>query len=229
MGMSSYYEPIWDTCAETGMPVHFHGGSGSPPYQAENPGSMLAHTAEAMFWSHRPLWFMIAGSVLEEHPELKLVFAEQYSDWPPRVLGHMDFVWADSVWSLAESLPKRPSEYWRRQCFLGSSMLSRKEVELRYEIGVDKIMFGSDFPHPEGTWGKTTQFLQAAFRGQGVTEPEARAMLGENAARLYGLSLDELNNIAERCGPKLDEILSDVDAPIVDPHLEAALNRPLSP
>ena len=81
------------------------------------------------------------------------------------------------------------------------------ETEMRHEIGIDKLMWGSDSAHPEGTWGCTIEFLRATFGRVGVPEGEARAMLGENAARVYALDLKKLQAIADDVGPTVAELL----------------------
>ena len=57
----------------------------------------------------------------------------------------------------------RPSEYFDRNCFIGASNTRRRELARRYEIGVGNIMWGNDFPHPEGTWPHTREWLSQAF------------------------------------------------------------------
>ena len=60
------------------------------------------------------------------------------------------------------SLPPA-SQYFDRNCFIGASNTRRRELARRYEIGVGNIMWGNDFPHPEGTWPRTREFLRNAF------------------------------------------------------------------
>jgi predicted TIM-barrel fold metal-dependent hydrolase len=84
-------------------------------------------------------------------------------------------------------------------------MLSAEDCELRHKIGVDKLMWGSDYPHLEGTWPKTREALQATF-GPVEQEHETRAILGENAARIFGFDLELMHKTAERVGPTLDEL-----------------------
>ena len=79
-------------------------------------------------------------------------------------------------------------------------MLSREECQVRHAIGVQTMMWGSDYPHPEGTWPHTQERLRETF--DGVPEPEVRAILGENAARVYGFDLAALASEAERVGPR---------------------------
>jgi hypothetical protein len=75
---------------------------------------------------------------------------------------------------------------------------------MRREIGIETILFGRDFPHPEGTWPNTEDFLRLAF--EGVPDDEARLMLGENAIRFFGLDREPLAEIAKRIGPRLEAI-----------------------
>ena len=76
---------------------------------------------------------------------------------------------------------------------------------MRHEIGVETILFGRDYPHPEGTWPHTREWLRDAFAG--VPEDELRLMLGENAIRFFGLDRDRLAEIAKRIGPTVEEII----------------------
>jgi hypothetical protein len=70
------------------------------------------------------------------------------------------------------------------------------------------VLFGRDFPHPEGTWPNTKEYLRAAF--DGVPEDELRMMLGENAITFLGLDRDRLAEIARRIGPRVEDITGDV-------------------
>ena len=76
--------------------------------------------------------------------------------------------------------------------------MTKLECELREGIGVDRIMFGTDYPHVEGTWPNTASRLRHTFGG--LPEAEVRGMLGENAAALYGFDLEALRPTAQRLG-----------------------------
>jgi predicted TIM-barrel fold metal-dependent hydrolase len=105
---------------------------------------------------------------------------------------------------LMARLSLKPSEYWARQCHVGSSFIRQPEVSLRYVVGVDKIMWGSDFPHKEGCWPYSHEHLRLAFAG--VDRDEVRAMVGGNAARVYGFDLDALAPVAARVGPLVEDV-----------------------
>ena len=75
---------------------------------------------------------------------------------------------------------------------------------MRHEIGLGKLMWGNDFPHPEGSWPNTKEMLHHCFAG--VPENELRLLLGENAAKFYNVDVEKLAPIVERVGPKVEEI-----------------------
>lgn len=102
-------------------------------------------------------------------------------------------------------LTARPTEYFQRQCYFGASMLSPEDAALRHQIGVNKLMRGSDSPHIEGTWPKTMESLQATF-GPIESEAEVRTTLGGSAAEVFGFDVEQMQKIADRVGPSLAEI-----------------------
>lgn len=124
-------------------------------------------------------------------------------------LGLMDRLAGPEIfaWGERRTLPLRPSEYFQRQCWIGASLVTPAELELRHAIGVRALMWGADYPHVEGTWPHTKDKLRETFKG--IPEAETRAMLGENAARAYGVDVKRLAPIVERVGPKVTEILSE--------------------
>jgi hypothetical protein len=110
---------------------------------------------------------------------------------------------------------RRPSEYWRTNCLQSLSFVHRCEVGMRHEIGIENVVFGRDYPHPEGTWPNTGDWLRDAFAG--VPEHELRLMLGENAIRMLDLDAKALRAIADRVGPTVDDILG--AGPDIDPRM----------
>ena len=70
---------------------------------------------------------------------------------------------------------------------------------MRHEIGIDSMMWGSDYPHPEGSWPVTRQ--QQLDSLHGIPEPEIEALLGGNAADFYGLDVEKLAPLVARIGP----------------------------
>ncbi|EST22208.1 amidohydrolase family protein [Streptomyces roseochromogenus] len=224
---SPEYDPIWAACAELGVPVNHHAGSASPPLGAE-PAARAVFMVETTWFSHRALWHLVFGGAFRRHPELRLVLTEQGSGWIPGVLGMLDYYHgrlvaaasqADTAEArfgtgLAAGMGAAPSQVWRDHCFVGASFMRPHEVPLRERIGVDKIMWGSDYPHDEGTHPYTREALRFAYAG--VPREELAAMLGGNAARVYGFDLALLDPIAAKVGPTVTEVAEPLPEPPAD-------------
>lgn len=208
------YEPIWAACEETGMPVNHHSGSAVPPI-GDAAMDKVVFLLEVTWWAHRALWHLVFGGVLERHPDLQLVFTEQGTAWIPDELARLDYFYdrmlsgaasQEVEWgaAVAGRLSLRPSEYWARQGHVGASFIRPSEVPLRHQVGVDRIMWGADYPHKESSFPFSREALRYAFAG--VDPAEVQAMVGANAAALYGFDLDVLAPVAADVGPTVAEI-----------------------
>jgi len=187
------YEPLWSACEDLELPIHTHVGSAIPDY-GDLPGSLTLFATESMWFSHRPFWFLIWGGVFERHPRLKMVFAEQGSDWVPDLLELLDRMYHTMFKHEQKRLSVPPSEYWRRQCIVQSMFLTPREVAQRHQIGIANMTWGCDYPHYEGSWPFSLRCLREMLVD--VPEPEIRALLSTNAARVYGFDLAHLDQLA---------------------------------
>ena len=100
--------------------------------------------------------------------------------------------------------PTKPSDYLDRNCWFAASVMGPIEVERRYDIGVGNLMWGDDFPHPEGSWPHTREWIQDRFGD--VPEADSRRILGLNAAELYRFDLEKLAPVVERIGSTREDI-----------------------
>jgi predicted TIM-barrel fold metal-dependent hydrolase len=227
------WEPYWAACAERDIPLVVHAGFGSPQgvvfpqlqriYDDVSTAAgstdfdtMLDHasavnTESLMFFhaftngnidSRRPMWQLMFGGAFDRHPNLKLILTEIRLDWIPATLAHLDALYEEHRADLPAN--RRPSEYWHDNCLAGASFIHRSEVEMRHEIGLETIAFGRDYPHPEGTWPNTRDWVHLAF--EGVPDDEIRLMVGDNAVRFLNLDRDRLGEIAKRIGPSMEEL-----------------------
>ncbi|MBY8862933.1 amidohydrolase [Nocardia sp. CA2R105] len=212
------FEPIWNVLDELDMIVNSHAALSStstrPIHTPAVPhpacGSRL-YVPEMMFYTHNVLNHLIWGGVLERHPNLKVVFTEQGSGWVVPMLRDMDYSYDGSYFrtDYRDVIKCKPSEYYERQCYLGSSIFSRSEIRARNDIGVDKMMLGMDFPHHEGTLLETTQeYLRATLGAEHVPVDEARELLGGNAAKVFDIDLRSLLPIARRIGLSTEDVLT---------------------
>jgi hypothetical protein len=117
----------------------------------------------------------------------------------PQHLSELDSILLDPRRDFVSKPDRRPSEYWNQNCFVGCSFMAHYEAEMRHEIGLDTLLWGSDYPHVEGTWRRTGLALRKTFSG--IPEDDVRAILGFNGVRTYHLDQMALEAIADQIGP----------------------------
>jgi len=204
------YEPIWTAAEEVGLPVGMHplcsadlpgairglrlhqlGSSDLPVQDQEDFGSdnifftqMIGNPVDMM----TAVTFMTAGGVLQRHPGLQVAFLESNGGWIvpwlERLDHHVEMYGWDVPW-----LELKPSEYFRRQCYI-SFDADESTIEFTARsplVGADRIIWASDFPHPDAKYPGTTAMLAESVRG--LPSADQQAIAGGNAARLYGIAL----------------------------------------
>ncbi|MHB1582319.1 MAG: amidohydrolase family protein [Acidimicrobiales bacterium] len=208
-----YYEPLWELCEELDLPLNVHSGSGIPDFGDLEPARAVM-LVELPWFAHRPLWHLMFGGVFDRHPGLRVALTEQGVAWLPRGLQTLEWFFARMTrggsaeaqffGATVAALGLTPSEYFARHVWVGASFLRPSEAPLIPEVGVERIMWGADYPHSEGSYPYTTEALRVAFAG--VEPAQVRAMVTTNAAEFYGFDLDELGPLGERIGPTVDEV-----------------------
>ena len=103
-----------------------------------------------------------------------------------------------------QATPKTAHDYFRDNVSFGAAFIHGDEVARRGEIGVGQILWGSDYPHIEGTFPHSKAALRAAFAG--VPADEVQRMVGGNAALVYGFDVQKLQGVANRVGPTVEEV-----------------------
>jgi uncharacterized protein len=180
------WNPVWEVANEVALPVHFHTAGERrlelaklPPHLARVEHAV--HISGFQLYMATTLISVIFAGVLERYSNVKIVIGESGIGWIPYVLDRMDAEWEDQFKDL--SLTMRPSEYWRRQC-RATYQSDRIGIKLLDDIGYDTIMWGSDFPHPDGVWPDSSEFIE---RELGHLPAEVRhKIVCENAGKLYG-------------------------------------------
>ena len=182
------YDPLWAALTETGIPISQHVGTNS--YLN---GIMAADPtpAKGIFQSLPPIFMAevigswIVPGTFVRFPELRVVLVEAGLGWIPYYLGRLDLMNERHGWrEHYDMLPEKPSHYWH-QNMVATFEEDEFGVRVRHEIGVENLMWATDYPHPDSTWPHSQDVLNTHFAD--VPIEEARLMVGGNAARLYGL------------------------------------------
>jgi predicted TIM-barrel fold metal-dependent hydrolase len=211
------YEPLWAVCAECDFPIVQHSGT-APEMPMDQPASITLSMVKGGASNVDMLLDMIFAGVFERYPNLKLVATEagvgllaaaqafdaytaaMKSEANNRTMGlfggpHID------------SLSLSPSGYVKRQAYFacsGHTAFPAIYQDMRYEIGVDHLMWGADYPHEEGSTPQSKLAFKWLFSE--LPESEVRQMLGGNAAGIYGFDLNALVPIAKRIGPEVADV-----------------------
>ena len=125
---------------------------------------------------------VIGAAGLERYPNIRISFGESGIGWLPYALDRMDFEWEERFRDLG--LKMKPSDYWRRQC-KATFQFDRIGTKVIDDIGVETVMWGSDYPHPDGVWPESSKYIEEQF---GHLPPDVvRKITCDNAREFYGL------------------------------------------
>lgn len=183
------WDPLWAAAQECNIPISFHttGYDVRPPsddHMAAEYDLKYRATRTTMFQlcAAEFLASIVFSGALDRFPGFKFVLGEAGVTWLPYVLNRMDEEYDDRYYQL--NLSMQPSEFWRRQ---GYSTYQREPSlpAMISLIGEDNIMWGSDYPHPDGIWPDSLKWIDVDL--QGVEASVRRKITCENAGKLYGL------------------------------------------
>ena len=190
---SKVYDSFWTAAQELRMPLSLHEFAGFERIYWESTAekrtvanAVASHEVETTFAT-----FILSG-ILERFPRLKIISAELNCGWLAYFLHRMDRAFDSRGVRLQGSpfptkLTMKPSEYFRRQLF-ATFIDDPYGLAHRDEIGVDNLLWSSDFPHSATFWPHSREKIAEDF--QGIGEEDKRKILSENVAKLYGFEVD---------------------------------------
>jgi predicted TIM-barrel fold metal-dependent hydrolase len=179
---SGYWDPIVEACADTDTVISLHvGSSGGYDSPDDAPKLELGATmfgqlslAACAEW----LWSGYPG----RFPDLKIAMSEGGIGWVAMLLDRLDNIVDRSGYGKTDPSDLRPSEVLQRN-FWFCTIDDPSTIDTRHRIGVENILFETDYPHGDGTW-PDTQVLVEKVWGH-LPDDELRMMLSTNAAKLF--------------------------------------------
>jgi len=231
------YEPLWQVCEELDFPLALHNAT-VPDMPMDQPASNTLALIKFSLWNKSTLIDLIVSGVFERHPNLKLVPTENGIRWtletgalldgalPPMKSSAENRTMPMFGGNHVDTLSLSGTGYVQRNLWFAVSghTANPGEIALRETVGVDHVMWGSDYPHEEGTTPQSVLGLRWVFAD--VPEAETRQMLAGNAARLYGFDLDALVPVASRIGPRVAEVHTPVTAEDLTLPVNEFMRRP---
>jgi predicted TIM-barrel fold metal-dependent hydrolase len=190
------WDPLWEVCADLGLPVHFHIGAsltamnffGQYFWESQHEYVKPAIGGSMLFIGNaRVVVNTIVSGLFDRHPNLKMVSVESGIGWVPFILETLDWELPENAPIQAAELERKPSEYFRRNWFATMWFeTGRGHLQaLVDEVGDENIFFETDFPHPTSLFPKPLEHVADAM---GSLRPESRKrILSDNAMRAYRL------------------------------------------
>ena len=181
-----YHEPLWSALEELDVPICFHESSGSGAKQVGEhfePNFMLRRVYAQPVEQMMALGSFVAGGILERHPSLRAAFLEANCAWLPWLLWRLDEGYEREADVFVPELTQKPSEYFKRQCWVS---MEPDEEPAKYTIdwvGSDKMVFSTDYPHGDSKYPDAV----STFLKLGISEEDKKKILWDNCASLYKL------------------------------------------
>jgi len=179
------YDPFWAEAQDLDMPLSLHVNTNEAAVVPQTPEYLINFTM-FLVQIQMSIASFVAYGVLERFPRLKLVSAENDIGWVATYKARLDHAYKrHGAWTHSGAkLTMLPSEYLHRQVYF-TFMYDKPGVDNRQHIGIDNIMWASDYPHSDATWPESRRFIEWQF-GE-IPEAERRKILCDTARKLYRL------------------------------------------
>ena len=183
---SPEWDPLWAACQDLDLPVSLHAGGRNPFGYGVGRGAGGINGTAAKIAPNQALQEIIWAGVPQAFPEIKFVLVEGGGGWVAHLVDYMDHWWKGHRRWLEPKLEEPPSFYFKRK-FWVTFEDDRAAILTREMISVDRLMWGSDYPHTEGIWPHSREAVAKDFAG--VPEEEVRKIVALNCAELYGFQV----------------------------------------
>jgi len=182
------YEPFWQAAEDLDFAIGFHEGasSGMPTvgvdrFEGRGARHIISHTMEMMLAAMSVIW----GGVADRHPKLRVGFLESGGGWIAPWLDRMDRHFDDQGFN-DSGLSMRPSEIFQRNCWISFEPVEGSIKVLADYIGPHKILWATDYPHPDGFFPGAPKMMEE--RMQGLSPETKHQIMAGGAMGFYGLN-----------------------------------------
>lgn len=189
-----HWDPLWEVCSDLNLPVNFHIGSstegidwfGKAPWPSQSVDRRIALGSTMLFMHNAQVFAnIIYSGLLERFPKLKFVSVESGVGWMPFLLETLDYELEEAAPRTKKILTMKPSEYFKRNvysCFWFEDQGVHNAIKA---VGVDNLMFETDFPHPTCLYPNALEHV--AHTLEGLDLEAKRKLLSGNASRVYSI------------------------------------------
>ena len=184
---SAEYEPLWAAAQDLEIPLSLHAATNrADKFAVDN--TKLSALINMDYWVRMSVADMILSGVFDRYPRLQVGAVEYELSWAPHFLERMDYGYSQRPLGVKGYRFKEnmlPSEFAHRNVFFGFQEDARG-IKDRHIIGVDNILWGSDYPHQESTFPRSQEILEEILAD--CTDEEKAKICGGNTERIYRLN-----------------------------------------
>jgi len=176
------YDPFWAAAERLGVPISLHTATERRVQEHQTPADEFLHYTLVQ----KTLIGLIYAGTFDRYPNLQIVSVENDAGWAGNIIERMDYVDVKGRFrnlNQGHLNEQAPSHYWRRNISY-TFMRDRTAILARDIIGIDRLMWSSDFPHGDSTWPESQSVIDEQLGD--IPVEEAELILRGNAARLYG-------------------------------------------
>ena len=183
-------DAFWRACQELEMPICHHGFAGQPEQWKATREMLMVGPVGALSVGLGTdvipfITQTIATGVFDRFPDLKMGSIETQAGWVPYLLEQLDDKYfRNRTWGQV-NIRYLPSEYWSRNWFV-TFIKDQYGIANRHSIGIDTMMWSTDYPHHGNDWPYSRKVIQFSFAG--VQEEEKAKMIAGNAVRIFRLA-----------------------------------------
>jgi predicted TIM-barrel fold metal-dependent hydrolase len=177
---TDHWHPVFAAAEETGMPLCLHVGTSGSLRKTAPECSEPAQSALSGICAMMSCTDLIFSGMVDHHPGIKIALSEGGSGWADYLVERMDYTWKRTRFEVGTAHP--PSETFARHfwtCFISD----QAAIEARHRIGVDKLMFETDFPHNDSNYPHARKLLAESLAN--VPDDEALMIAETNARNLF--------------------------------------------
>ena len=173
------WEPLWAAADDAGMVIGFHiGTDGSDQATAyRGPGGAVLNYVDTTYGGQKAAMKLVTGGALDRHPELKVLISEGGATWVPFIGDRMNEGYRQHGMFVRPQLSRLPKEILFRQVY-ASFQHDESAPAALWAMGYHNVLWGSDYPHLEGTFGHTQKTLHELFDD---VAPEVRQRITRGA------------------------------------------------
>ncbi len=188
------YDPLWAAAADQEVPLGLHIGTNRQPVTVRGQFRALSASTLATqdHFVRQSLADLIFSGVFERHPRLRVGSVEHELGWAPYFVDTLDYTYTQRPnrpgWTRYRDKEALPSDFFRRNVFI-SFMEDKRGLRDRDVLGVQGLVWGSDYPHTETTFPRSRDILAELFDAAAVPADQRQMIAFSNARALYSFEV----------------------------------------